>query len=123
MTWWHLATAGLGPLIFHWGVGIGVIAVCILLEIFTEELGVIPVIGPGLVALLRPLRKDLLWIAATTGLCMFVYGIGVHDEKTRCDAKFSAANTAAVHRGTAARSRAVRTITSGVQHDPQDTDK
>ena len=88
-----MATAGAGSLLFHWGIGVAIIAICLLLEIFTQELGVIPGIGPFLVGILTPLRKDLLWVAVCTGLCMIVYSLGVHDESKRCVAKAEVVQT------------------------------
>jgi hypothetical protein len=76
----ELAFAGLGSIFLHYGIGVGIIVVCILLEVFSSS---IPVIGPFLV----PFRKDLLWVAAATALLMFSYSYGVHDEKARCVAQ------------------------------------
>lgn len=73
--WEHL-TAGAAPLIWHWGIGIGIIIICIGLDIATFF---IPIVGEYL----TPLRKDLLWIAAAVALFLFAEGMGVRDEHVR----------------------------------------
>lgn len=98
MTDLHLLFAGLGPLLWHWGIGIGLIIICLALEVFSS---VIPIIGP----LLAPFRKDLLWAAACVAIFLFAEGIGVHDEAARCNAKGQIVQSAVTRAVTAARSK------------------
>lgn len=62
--------AGVWPLVFHWGLGIGVIIILVVLSYASETL---PLIGPHLNAL----RKDLRWGAV--GIAIFLFGMWVGD--------------------------------------------
>lgn len=77
---WHMATAGLWSLTWHWGLGIGIIILCLAGAFFSSA---IPIIG----TFLAPLRKDLEWVAAATAVGLFMMGVGAHDESARCVAK------------------------------------
>lgn len=82
-----LLFAGAGAIIAHWGLGVGLIIICLFLAFGTQLLAGIPLIGTVLADLFAPLRKDLLWLAAAIALALFVYSVGVHDEAARCVAK------------------------------------
>lgn len=75
-----LAFAGLGPLIWHWGVGVGAI---IILVAAAELTTAIPIIGNWL----DKVRKDLLWVAVAIALALVGEYIGARDANGRCDAK------------------------------------
>lgn len=78
--YFSLLFAGSWSLIWHWGVGVGLIVLCLLGAWFTTA---IPIIGPYLTGA----RKDFLW--AAFGIAVFLGGnlMGVHDEKAKCEAK------------------------------------
>lgn len=81
MIWaFKLAIAGMGAMIWHWGLGVGLIILCILFEMFA---GMIPVFGP----FLDRFRKDALWVAAGIAVALCAYTVGVRDEAARCFAK------------------------------------
>lgn len=77
---WNLATAGLGHLIWHWGVGIGLI---IILVAAAELTTAIPIIGDWL----EKVRKDLLWVAVGIALILVGEWVGKKDADARCEAK------------------------------------
>ena len=72
--------AGIWPMVWHWGIGIGLIILILLAEVFTS---VIPVLGP----LLMPFRRDMLWAAGAIAVFLFAQGIGIKDEAARCIAR------------------------------------
>jgi hypothetical protein len=79
--------AGLWPLVWHWGVPVGIIILCLAAEVTIELFaGSVPFVGK----FLAPLQKDLLWVAVAAGL--FLYGLsdGVKVEHARCEAQSSA---------------------------------
>lgn len=76
----HLFFAGSWGLIWHWGLGVGVIVLCIAGAVLTDA---IPVIGPWL----GRERKWLLFIAAITGAILVGELIGGYDQLNRCRAK------------------------------------
>lgn len=80
LTMLKLAFAGLGPLIWHWGIGVGAI---ILLVAAAELTTAIPLIGPWL----EKVRKDILWVAVGIALLLIGEGIGARDMAHRSAAK------------------------------------
>lgn len=78
--WLDLAVAGIWPMIWHWGLGVGIIIVCLGCAFFSSF---IPVIGTWL----GGIRKDLEWIAACTAIFLMAEAIGAHDEALHCAAK------------------------------------
>jgi hypothetical protein len=80
----QLAIAGLGPLAWHWGLGVGLIIIILAIEYFTAAIGVgIPILAP----LLEKIRKDLLWVAIGIALLLAGEYIGAKDAADRCRAK------------------------------------
>jgi hypothetical protein len=74
--WFKLATAGLSDLIWHWGIGVGLIICILAVEYF---LGYLPFV--------QRIRKDLLWVAF--GIAVFLVGewLGARDMAARCNAQ------------------------------------
>lgn len=65
-----LATAGLGAMVLHIGIGGAVI------------------VGLLAAAWFSPIfKKELVWAAAVVAVFLFAEGIGIHDEAGRCKAK------------------------------------
>ncbi len=76
--------AGLWPLIFHWGTGVALIVICILLEVFAGWLQAnIPFFGNFIMRI----RRDLLWVAV--GIALFLIGgwFTARDMANRCEAQ------------------------------------
>jgi hypothetical protein len=71
-----LAFAGLGPLIWHWGIGVGLIIFILAAEYF---LAAVPFV--------QRFRKDLLWLAVGIALVLVGEYVGSKDMAGRCDAK------------------------------------
>jgi hypothetical protein len=69
-----LAVAGVWSQIWHWGIGIGLIILCLAGAYFTTA---IPLIGPYL----KDARKDLLWAAAIIAIFLAGQALGAHDAK------------------------------------------
>jgi hypothetical protein len=79
--WWlESQLAGVWSMVWHWGLGIGVIILLVVAAFFTES---IPFFG----RYLSGARKDLLWAAAGIGLLLIGQAIGAHDEKKICVAR------------------------------------
>lgn len=96
LTGLHLLFAGSSSLVWHWGLGIGIIILCLAADI---ALGFIAV--PFMST--ETLRKDLLWAAIVVAGLLFGEGIGVHDERARCEAKAAVIQStvdSAVHNAT-----------------------
>ena len=104
MLWIKLASAGLGPLIWHWGIGVGVIILILAVEYF---LGYLPFV--------ERFRKDLLWVAVGIALVLVGEYIAARDMAARCQAK------AAVIESTVG--NAVDSATKAPGLDRWDTDK
>lgn len=83
----QLAFAGLWPLVFHWGIGVGAIALCLIGAYGTRLIAGVPLVGPWLSTALSPLRHDLLWAAFGIAIFMAGMAIGTHDEANHCVAK------------------------------------
>ncbi len=107
LLWLKLAFAGLGPMVFHWGIGVGAI---ILLVVAAEFSTMIPIIGPWF----EKVRKDLLWVAVAIALVLVGEWIGARDAAARCEAK-AAVVTSEVHRAV---TRATRPTIKGAISDP-----
>ena len=71
-----LALAGLGPLVWHWGIGVGIIIIILAVEWF---LGYLPFV--------QRIRKDLLWIAFAIAILLLGEWVGKRDADLRCAAK------------------------------------
>lgn len=76
-------TAGLWPLVWHWGTAAGIIIICLALEVGIEWFANIPFFG----VLLKPFQKDLLWIALVAAAYLFSLTQGINLEKARCVAQ------------------------------------
>lgn len=76
----QLALAGIWSQVWHWGVGVGAIILCLAAAYFSNY---IPVIGPWL----GRERKALLAIAAAIGLILVGEAIGAKDEAKKCEAR------------------------------------
>ena len=108
--WWFQSTfAGVWGLIWHWGVGIGVIILLVAAAIFTDS---IPVFGKYL----SNLRRDLLWCAACVAFVMAGMVIGTHDEKKVCDAR-----TVVIEKRVNTVVKSVKTPKLRKQDDPYDS--
>lgn len=76
----QLAFAGVWSMVFHWGLGLGLILLLLAAAFFTTA---IPIIGPYL----TNARKDLLWAAFGVAVFMAGQALGAHDEKKRNTAR------------------------------------
>lgn len=108
LLWLKLAFAGLGALIWHWGIGVGLIVIILALEVLSDS---VPVIGPYL----GRFRKDLLWIAAGIALVLVGEYVGARDMQNRCAAQAAAIDKAV--------NRAVTGATVDPGTDRWDTDQ
>lgn len=80
----QLAFAGIGHLLWHWGIGVGTILLILAIEFFSAQIiATVPILERPLNAI----RKDLLWVAV--GIAVFLGGeyLGAKDMAGRCDAK------------------------------------
>ncbi len=118
--WAHTAFVGLWPLIWHFGLG-GVIIIVSLVLYFVE-----PAWFP------TKFRNLSLWIAVGTAIAMVAYGMGVVNEKSRCDLQNKAGVEASLSLGNTARNAAVQSVThpivpprwvSAPKRDPLDRNK
>jgi hypothetical protein len=80
MFWLNLAAAGIWSQVWHWGLGIGLIILCLAGAYFTTA---IPLIGPYL----KDARKDLLWAAGLIAIFLAGQALGAHDEARKATAK------------------------------------
>lgn len=119
---WSTYFVGLWPIISHLGTGLLITGACIAVALLTAELGAIPIIGPFLAALAKPIRMWAIVAAVASAVAIIAYSMGVKNESDRCTAQFAAAQKAAIKRGETAHSGAVRDVSRGV-HDPRDTDR
>jgi len=74
------ALAGSWSLIWHWGLGIGVIILLIFADVFSAS---VPIIGPRL----YKVREWMTIAAIGIGLVLVGEWIGVHDMAKRCKAE------------------------------------
>ena len=102
--------AGLWPLVWHYGTGVGIIIIAVAVWWFSP---------------LETIKKAAAIVAIITGAGLFGMTIGVKDANSRCNARWEASEKAAVSRSEAARSRAIRDTTRGLRNwrDPQNKDK
>jgi hypothetical protein len=75
-----LALAGLWPLVWHWGTPVAIIILCLAAEL---AIGWFSASVPFVATFLKPLQKDLLWVAAAAGLFLYGFSDGVSVEHTR----------------------------------------
>lgn len=73
---WGLATAGISAFIWQWGLGIGLIIICVVLAYFTTA---IPIIGPWL----ADARRHLLWAAFVIATFLAGQYLGVQNANKR----------------------------------------
>lgn len=72
-----LLFAGLWPLVWHWGVGAGLIILC------------------GVGAYFSPLyKKDFIYAAIIVAIALFFEAVGIHDEQGRVAAQQATLNNA-----------------------------
>lgn len=76
----QLFFAGIWAQVWHWGIGIGLIILCLAGAFFTTS---IPIIGPYL----TNARRDLLWAAFTIAIFLAGQWLGAHDEKRKHEAR------------------------------------
>jgi hypothetical protein len=82
--WLHMLLAGAWATIWHWGLGVAVIILCLLGAYGTQVLNAIPVVGPFLARLCAPLRTDFLiaaFVVATflAGMYVGAKATALHD--------------------------------------------
>lgn len=78
---------GLWPLVWHWGVPAGIIILCLAAEVAIQMLGSsVPFVD----RVLKPLQKDLLWVALAAGLFLYGFSDGVKVEHARSVAQGNA---------------------------------
>lgn len=94
MIWWlKIQLAGLWPLIWHYGIGVGVAILALAFAWFS------PVF-----------KKTALWVAVGSIIITVSYGIGVSNGSARVKAQWDAAIAASIEQSETARSDAERTI-------------
>lgn len=75
-----LALAGLWPLVWHWGTPVAVIILCLAAEVAIEMFSSsVPFVNLWV----RPLQKDLLWVAVAAGVFLYGFSDGVKVEHAR----------------------------------------
>lgn len=106
------------------GLGVAVWVVSVLLQAQVES---IPFIGPWLGRNIQHVREFAVVIAVLGLSHTLVYGIGVRNGETRIQAKWDAAEKAAVTTAVTARSDAERSVKqlppNGLRNDPRNRDK
>ena len=75
------AFAGLGAMIWHWGIGVGVIICILAAEYF---LAAVPFV--------ERFSKDLLWVAVAIALVLAGEFVGARDMANRCAAQAEVVN-------------------------------
>jgi hypothetical protein len=113
---------GLWPIISHFGTGLIITVACVAVALLATELGAIPIIGPLLASLARPIRMWAIVAAVGSVVGLVGYSMGVKNESDRCKAQFVAAQKASIDRSKSAHTGAVRDVSRGVR-DPRDTDR
>lgn len=108
-TWLHLQTVGIMPLVAHYSFAVIGVGLCLAFSYFS------------------PINKQWgLWAAAIIIAGTVCYAVGVSNGESHIQAKWDAANAAAVRKGQAARSdaeRAVDKLPAGrLRNDPYDRD-
>lgn len=92
-TWLHLETVGLWPLVVHYSYAVIGVGLCFAFSY------------------LSPINKQWgLWAAAIIVAGTVCYAVGVSNGQSHIQAKWDAANAAAVKKGTTARAAAVRAV-------------
>lgn len=101
LAWIKYELAGIWPLIWHFGLGAGIVIICVLLWAFT----------PAFLSKLFPnIQKVLVWVAALTLTIMISTAIGVSLGEKRIQAQWDAALKSEVDAGEQARSEAIATV-------------
>jgi hypothetical protein len=78
---------GMWPLVWHWGIPVGTILLCLAAEVAIQLVGnSVPFVDK----VLRPLQKDLLWVAVAAGLFLYGFSDGVRVEHARSVAQGNA---------------------------------
>lgn len=108
-TWLHLQTVGLAPLVAHYSFAVIGVGLCLAFSYFS------------------PINKSWgLWGAAIIVAGTICYAVGVSNGEGHIQAKWDAAEKAAVKKGTDARTsaeRAVERLPAGrLRNDPYDRD-
>ena len=85
MTTIHLLFAGLWPLVWHWGIPVGIIILCLAAEVAIQMAGTVPFVD----RVLKPIQVDLLWVAVAAGLFLYGFSDGVKVEHARSVAQQS----------------------------------
>ena len=83
----ELLFAGAWASIWHKGLGFGMIAVLVGLAFGSQLLAVIPMVGPLLYDIFKPLRKELLQVAFCIAVFLAGQFVGSHDEAAKCEAR------------------------------------
>lgn len=86
-TWFQLAVAGTGHLVWHWGTGVGLILLCLACAYGTRAITMVPYVGPWLSKQLAPLRHDFIIAAALVALFLAGLYVGQKDERLHCVAQ------------------------------------
>jgi hypothetical protein len=72
--------AGLWPLVWHWGTPVAIIILCLAAEVAIQMLGsTVPFVDK----VVKPLQKDLLWVALAAGVFLYGFSDGVRVEHAR----------------------------------------
>lgn len=99
--WWTYKTAGIGPMIGEYSLGIVIVAACVALWMFT----------PAFLSKLFPnIQKTLLWVAALTIAVMVTFTVGVSTGEKRVQAQWDVAKAQSLARGERAHASAVRSV-------------
>ena len=101
MIWWlKIQLAGLWPLIWHYGIGVGVAILALAFAWFS------PVF-----------KKTAIWVAVGSIIITISYGIGVSNGMARVQAKWDAALAASVSQSEKARSDAERDVSDDTPYE------
>lgn len=109
LTWLHLQTVGLWPLVAHYSFAVIGVGLCLAFSYFS------------------PINKQWgLWAAAIIVAGTVCYAVGVSNGESHIQAKWDAAEKAAVRKGANARSDAERAVgrlpVGRLRDDPYDRD-
>lgn len=93
MDWITSATAGVWPIVGHYGFGAVAVAGLVAASYFSPLF-----------------KKELLWVAGLVAAGTVCYAVGVNDGKARVQAQWDAARRVSVKKGEAARAGAIRDV-------------
>lgn len=82
-----LFLAGLWPLVWHWGIPVAIIILCLAAEVV---IGWLASSVPFVEKWLKPLQLDLLWVALAAGIYLYAFSSGIQVENARTKAQSAA---------------------------------